>query len=130
MLEFSVGSRCDMANYDEIKTTIFKYFDGVREANRQLLEEAFAADEAHMKGYLLEDDGNYQLNVRPIPEVIDDWASRSPSPEMQGKIIAINIFSDIAATALFDFNGIYVDSFQLAKIGGQWKIVNKFYISK
>ena len=119
-----------MSNYDEIKVTIFKYFDGVREASRELLEEAFATDEAHMKGYLIGDNGNYQLNTRPITEVIDDWASRKPSPQMQGKIIAINIFSDIAATALFDFNGIYVDSFQLAKISGQWKIVNKFYISK
>jgi len=45
-----------MSNYDEIKVTIFKYFDGVREASRELLEEAFATDEAHMKGYLIGDD--------------------------------------------------------------------------
>ena len=61
-----------MANYDEIKTIIFKYFDGIREANRYLLEEAFALDEAHMKGYLLGNDGKYHLNVRPIREVIDE----------------------------------------------------------
>jgi hypothetical protein len=49
---------------------------------------------------------------------------------MKGKIISINIFDDVAATALFDFNSIFTDAFQLAKINGQWKIVNKFYINR
>ncbi len=27
---------------------------------------------------------------------------------------------------LFDFNGIYTDSLQLANVNGDWRIVNKF----
>ncbi len=119
-----------MSNYDEIKTTIFKYFDGLRNADRGMLEEAFAVDAGHMKGYLKNSNGGYDMSVRPMSEVIDDWASRDPAPDMKGKIISINIFDDVAATALFDFNSIFTDAFQLAKINGQWKIVNKFYINR
>lgn len=119
-----------MSNYDEIKTTIFKYFDGLCNADRGMLEEAFAVDAGHMKGYLKNSSGGYDMSVRPMSEVIDDWASRDPAPDMKGKIISINIFDDVAATALFDFNSIFTDAFQLAKINGQWKIVNKFYINR
>ena len=119
-----------MSNYDEIKITIFKYFDGLCKADREMLEEAFAVDAGHMKGYLKNDKDGYDISVRPMSEVIDDWVSRDPAPDMKGKIISINIFDDVAATALFDFNGIFTDAFQLAKVSGQWKIVNKFYINQ
>jgi hypothetical protein len=119
-----------MSNYDEIKTTIFKYFNGLCNVNREMLEEAFAVSSAHMKGYLQDESGKFILSVRPMNEVIDEWVAREPAPHMTGKIIAINIYSDIAATALFDFNGVFTDAFQLAKIDGQWKIINKFYTNK
>lgn len=119
-----------MSDYDRIKATIFDYFDGIRLADRARLESAFAVDAGHMKGYLKDKDGTMSLSVRPMSEVIDDWAGRAPKPEMRGEILAINIYNDVAATVLFDFNGIYTDSFQLAKTQGGWKIVNKFYTGK
>ena len=120
----------DMSDYDAIKTTIYNYFDGLRLADRERLEKAFAVNAGHMKGYLKGQDGSYDLSVRPMSEVIDEWAARDPKPDMKGEILAINIYSDIAATVLFDFNGIYTDSFQLAKMNGEWRIVNKFYIGQ
>ena len=120
----------DMSDYDAIKTTIYNYFDGLRLADRERLEKAFAVDAGHMKGYLKGKDDSYDLSVRPMREVIDEWAARDPKPDMKGEILAINIYSDIAATVLFDFNGIYTDSFQLAKVNGDWRIVNKFYIGQ
>ena len=120
----------DMSDYDAIKTTIFNYFEGLTTQDRGRLEKAFAVDAGHMKGYLKGDDGNYELSVRPMDEVIDDWVSREPGPQMTGEIIDVKIYSDVAATAIFDFNGIYIDAFQLAKVDGEWRIVNKFYINK
>jgi hypothetical protein len=120
----------DMSDYDAIKTTIYNYFDGLRLADRERLETAFAVEAGHMKGYLKGKDGTYELSVRPMNEVIDDWASRDPNPDMKGEILAINIYSEIAATALFDFNGVFTDAFHLAKVNGEWRIVNKFYIGK
>ncbi|MGR8920229.1 MAG: nuclear transport factor 2 family protein [Gammaproteobacteria bacterium] len=120
----------DMSDYDAIKTTIYDYFEGLKTQDRARLEKAFAVDAGHMKGYLKNDAGGYDLSVRPMSEVIDDWVSRDPMGEMEGQLVDVNIYSDVAATALFDFNGVFIDAFNLAKIGGQWKIVNKFYINK
>ena len=120
----------EMSDYDAIKTTIFNYFDGIRHADRERLEKAFAVDAGHMKGYLKDDNGAYKLTVRPMTEVVDEWSARDPNPDLDGKILSINIYSDIAATVLFDFNGVYTDSFHLAKVDGDWRIVNKFYIGR
>jgi len=119
-----------MTDYDAIKATIFDYFDGIRTADRAKLERAFAVEVGHMKGYIKNKDGNLELSSRPIRDVIDDWAARDPKPAMQGRILAVNIYSDIAAQVLFDFDGIYTDAFQLVKVDGQWRIVNKFYIGR
>ncbi len=118
------------SDYDEIETTIFNYFDGIKEVSRERLEAAFAVDVAHMKGYVRDKDGTPQLSSRPMREVIDGWLKRVPAPEMQGKITSINVFSPSAAIAVFDFNGVFIDTFQLAKLGGEWKIVNKFYVDQ
>ena len=120
----------DMSDHDAIKTTIFDYFEGLKNADRARLEKAFAVDAGHMKGYLKGKDGKYELSVRPMNEVIDDWASRDPNPDMQGRIVAINIYDDIAAQVIFDFDGIFTDAFQLAKVDGEWRIINKFYIGQ
>ena len=58
-------------DYDAIRDTIFDYFDGVRLADRKRLEQAFAVDAGHMKGYLKGADGTWTLSVRPMREVID-----------------------------------------------------------
>jgi hypothetical protein len=120
----------DMTDNDAIESTIFSYFDGFRTQNRELLEKAFVVDSGHMKGYLKDDDNNYQVSSRPMNEVIEDWLSRDTPPEMSGKIIKIDVYNEVAATALFDFNGIFIDAFHLAKIDGTWKIINKFYIDQ
>ena len=119
-----------VSDYDAIKVTIENYFNGLRQADRAQLEAAFAVEFAHMKGYIKNSDGKLVESSRPMTEVIDEWVAREPNPALQGSIVSINIYSDVAAQATFDFNGIYIDAFQLAKINGQWKIMNKFYVNK
>jgi hypothetical protein len=118
------------SDYDLIKTTIGNYFDGLRLADRTRLERAFSVEYAHMKGYIKDTDGNIVESSRPMNEVIDEWVAREPNPALQGSIVSINIYSDVAAQATFDFNGIYTDAFQLAKIDGQWRIMSKFYVNQ
>lgn len=117
-------------DYDAIKATIENYFDGLRFADRARLEQAFAVEYAHMKGYIKDADGKLVESSRPMHEVIDEWVARDPNPDLKGRIVSINIYSDVAAQATFDFNGIYTDAFQLAKIDGQWRIMNKFYVNQ
>lgn len=119
-----------MSDYKEIETTIFNYFNGLKKADRSMLEKAFVKEGGHMKGFLKQADGENQLTVRPMAEVIDEWSSREPNPDLSGAILSLEIYSDIAATVLFDFNGVFVDSFQLAKTEDGWRIVNKYYIDK
>lgn len=119
-----------ITDYDAIKDTIGNYFDGLKLADRARLESAFAVEYAHMKGYVKNKQGQLVESSRPMNEVIDEWVARDPNPALQGSIVSINIYSDIAAQATFDFNGVYTDAFQLAKIDGQWKIMNKFYIDQ
>jgi len=117
------------SDYDAIAGTISDYFDGIRLADRTRLERAFAVDYAHMKAYIRNDAGKLTESSRPMKEVIDEWVARKPNPDLEGRILAIDIYSDIAAQVRFDFNGVYVDAFQLAKIDGEWRIMNKFYIN-
>lgn len=118
------------SDYDSISTTLFNYFDGLKFADRARLEAAFAVDVGHMKGYVRDQDGKLQLTSRPMNEVIDGWAKREPAPEMQGRITAIHVINPRAAIAVFDFNGVFTDTFQLAKVDGHWRIVNKFYVDQ
>ncbi|MGR8946750.1 MAG: nuclear transport factor 2 family protein [Gammaproteobacteria bacterium] len=128
---FSLVTAQDMNNdYDAIKITIENYFEGFKHGDRARLEKAFAVPYAHMKGYIKDANGQLVEVSRAMNEVIDDWVSRDPNPNFQGRILSINIFSDVAAQATFDFNGIFTDAFQLAKINGEWRIINKFYVDQ
>ena len=119
-----------ITDYDAIKNTIGNYLDGLRFADRERFESAFAVQHGHMKCYIKNDQGQLIESSRPMDEVIDEWVARDPNPAIQGSIVSINIYSDVGAQATFNFNGIYTDAFQLAKINGQWKIVNKFYVDQ
>jgi len=118
------------SDYDAISTTIFNYFEGFKTADRERLEAAFAVDVCHMKAYIRDKEGKLQLSSRPMNEVINGWVKRAPAPDMQGKIIAVHITNPGAAVVVFDFNGEFTDTLQLAKVDSQWRIVNKFYIDQ
>jgi len=118
------------SDYDGISATIFNYFDGVKYADRTRLEAAFAVDAGHMKGYIKNKEGKMQLTSRPMTEVIDTWTKRDHAPGMRGRITAIQIVNPLSAIAVFDFDGVFTDTFQLTKIDGVWRIVNKFYVDQ
>ena len=119
-----------MSDYKEIETTIFNYFNGLKRSDRVQLENAFVKEGGHMKGFLKNETGSNSLTVRSMSEVIDEWSAREPNPDLAGTILSLEIYSKKAATVLFDFNGIYIDSFQLAKTDEGWRIVNKYYIDQ
>ena len=118
------------SDYAGIKAALDDYFDGLRLADRQRLERAFAVEHAHMKAYLKDAHGARVESSRPMNEVIDEWVAREPNPALTGAITSINIYSEVGAQATFDFDGRYTDAFQLAKIDGQWRIMTKFYVDQ
>ena len=118
-----------MDDYDAIKETIFHYFEGYQTKDRDRLERAFAVDIAHIKGYAKNSDGVLALWSLPMKDMIDIWVSDDDTlPQLDyAKILSIQIYSDIAATGLLNCSGKFLDTFQLAKIDGEWRITNKFY---
>jgi len=66
-----------------------------------------------------------------MQEAIDDWVAPDyiPFEFGEGKMLSVEIFSPGGATVLFDFGGKYTESYQLAKIEGNWKIVSKFIVN-
>jgi len=119
-----------MTDYEAIHATVFDYFDGYRTKDRARLERAFAVEVANLMGYRKTQEGVRVLSSEPIRSVIDRWTSAEHTPLSlgEGRILSVNIFSEVAAGVVFDFGGVFLDEFQMAKIEGQWRIVNKFFV--
>ncbi len=114
---------------EAIEATLADYFEGYRNRDRARLEKAFAVPAAHMKGYARNDRGELELVTWPITKIIDYWLSNEPNPDITyGKVLSVNLLGEHIATADFDCGGVYTDTFQLAKLDGRWRIVNKFYV--
>ena len=120
-----------MSDYDAIKETVFHYCEGYRNKDRERLEKAFSLEIANMMGYIKNKEGKLELFSMTMRESIDEWVAPDYTPFEfgDGNILAIDIFSDVGATVLFDFGGRYLESYQLAKIDRAWRIVNKFIVN-
>ena len=118
----------EVSDLESIKAAIHNYFDGVREGDRSKLETAFAPSDAHMK-YLATENGVDAVQSWQ-DGVVFDRLTDNPDASLKGEILSINIYNPKAAFVTFDFNGQFVDGFQLVKMNGQWRIVNKLYVSK
>jgi hypothetical protein len=118
-----------MSDQDKITEAVFHYFEGYKTKDRARLERAFDTNVAQMIGYSKRRTGALEMSARPITEVIDAWVDPGYQqlPFGEGKILAIDIFSDVAANVVFDCGGIFIDSFQMVKRDGTWRIANKFY---
>lgn len=121
-----------MSDYEAIEKTVFDYFDGYRAKDRTRLERAFAVDIANLMGYWKNPKGEKELFSRPMRQVIDSWTDPGHTPlELgEGRMLSVDIFSSDGATVVFDFGGRFLDTFQLVKMEGRWRIVNKFFVDQ
>ena len=121
-----------MNDYDAIQETVLHYFEGYRTKNRERLERAFVVEIANIMGYRKNDKGELELISIPIKEIIEEWVSPDYEPYIfsEGKILSMNIFSDVAATVIFDCGGKFLDTHQMVKIDGAWRIINKFFVDQ
>jgi hypothetical protein len=121
-----------MKDYDAISETVFHYFEGYQTKDRERLEKAFVVNIANMMGYWKNDEGELELFTIPYKELIEQWVDSEFTPRefAEGKILSVNIFSDVGATVVFDCGGKYLDTFQMVKLDGCWRIVNKFFVDQ
>ena len=121
-----------MNDYDAIQETVFHYFEGYRTKNRERLERAFVVDIANIMGYWKNKEGELELFSIPIKEIIEEWVAPDYKPYIfpEGNILSINIFSAVGATVTFDCGGKFLDTHQMVKLDGTWRIVNKFFVDQ
>ena len=121
-----------MIDYDAIKEVVYDYFEGYKAKDRARLERAFALDVCNMMGYWKNQDGELELFSKPMSELIDKWVGPDYSPFefSDGQILSIHRFSDVGATVVFDCGGRFLNTFQLVKMDGSWRIVNKFFVDQ
>jgi len=105
-----------------IRDTVFDYFDGINTVDRERLERAFDASAA-----LKSVDESGSLVVEPIADVKERWM-RAEVAERSGEILSVDMAGGQVARVVFDFDGAYVDFLTLAKLGGQWRIIDKVFI--
>ncbi len=113
---------------DEIKNRVNDYFIGWEQKNVSLLNNIFHS-EATLK-YL---DRNKEYAVVDIQQHIEDITNAEAKflPAHVRSVNAVNIFKEGASVIVhLRFKSFEVtDFFQLMKINGQWKIINKMSVS-
>lgn len=121
-----------MNDYDAIQETLQNYFEGYVSKDRAKLEKAFALDVANMIGYSNASSGKTELFSIPMRELVEKWTSRDYKPFEFGerKVLSLHQFSDVGAVAVFDCGGRFLDTFQMVKMNGEWKIANKFFVDQ
>ena len=113
---------------DSVKNVINKLFEGMKAGNGQMIKETFT-DSA-----ILQTIGNGEAGIKIENESLNDFVkqvSKLPKGSADERVTydVIKIDGPLAlvwAPYKFYFNGIFshcgVDSFQLVKIKGEWKI--------
>ncbi len=113
-----------------IRATIEAYAEGYRRGDRDLQERAFDAERGHFKSIVKVDDGPDRVRVTPIPEWIDKVTNReNPEPlDVEVRILSITTVNEHIANVFLDFNDSLFDMMLVAKIDGEWRILNKISI--
>lgn len=112
-----------------IRATINNYFEGIKERDKSKLAKAFLDSDAHMK-FVRTRGGKQSVSVADYNQTLKRLSSGRKNPDLKGKILSIDIYNPIAAFAVFDFDNRYIDGFQLVKVNGNWRIINKTFVDK
>ncbi|HZV97615.1 MAG TPA: nuclear transport factor 2 family protein [Methylophilaceae bacterium] len=113
-----------VTDYEAIAATLQHYIDGAIQGKGELMKPAFH-EEASIYGYVGD-----ELFAGPIQKLYDWNDSNGPAPELVTKISKIDIAGTAASARLESENWTghrFTDFFNLLKIDGQWKIMNKVF---
>lgn len=114
----------DMAEYEDIVATIQHYVEGAIAGKGELMKPAFH-EEATIYGYVGEG-----LFSGPIQNLYDWNDSNGPATNLQARIVEIDIVGTVASVRVESDNWTgyrFTDFFNLLKVDGQWKIMNKVF---
>lgn len=114
-----------------ITRAVFDYFHGQGEASAERLNRAFLADKAVMISVLpAEGGGETVTTYTNMTEVLGRWAANAnpAGGDRDGEILDMHITDGRIATVHFRYTDRFYDTFILAKIAGEWRIVSKVFV--
>jgi hypothetical protein len=114
----------DINEYDAIEGVIQHYIDGAKSGRGDDMKPAFHND-ATIFGYVGED-----LFSGPIENLYQWNDANGPAKDIVTKIVSIDIVGSAASVRLESDNWTghrFTDFFNVLKINGQWKIINKIF---
>ncbi len=114
----------NLAEYEAIATTVQHYIDGAKTGKGAAMEPAFHPD-ATIQGYF---EG--ELFAGTIRLLFDYVDQDKPATGLKWRITSVDIAGTIAnaRVELDDWNGHrFTDLFNLLKVDGNWKIMNKVF---
>jgi hypothetical protein len=113
-----------ISDYDAITSLLQHYIDGAISGKGAEMKPAFH-DDATIYGYVGQD-----LFAGPIQGLYDWNDSNGPAKDLVARIMSIDIVGSIASARLESENWTghrFTDFFNLLKLDGQWKIMNKVF---
>ena len=113
---------------NRVKQAINYYFEGTRDANIDLLKKGYTED---CKIYFVNEDGALDYLDQPkFHQVVEEM--HQVSGERHNTLLSLEITENIAAAKTkAEYPAFYfTDYLSLAKIGHEWKIVNKITVRK
>jgi hypothetical protein len=119
----TTAARTDQQDEAAVRRAVQLYADGYGSGDTRRFEEAFH-EEAWM--YYTAADGALHA-TRFRPQVFEDWAAAPDRATI--RVLEVRLTGDVANVLLVwragDAENTYVDSHNLLKIDGVWKITNK-----
>lgn len=115
-----------------VRAAVQHYIDGAASGSEAEFNTAWDVTAGHMQYVRKGEDGKEAVHVVPIADAIKRWCSAPPA-ESWGKITDVMIVDDKLAHATVEMlwqGTIYVDYLSLYNVGGEWKIVNKVFVSR
>ena len=119
-----MSTTTDIAEYEKIAAVIQHYLDGAVAGKGQLMKPAFH-EEATIYGYVGD-----SLFAGPIQNLYDWNDDNGPAADLKARIAAVDIVGSIASVRVESDNWTghrFTDFFNLVKVDGQWKIMNKVF---
>lgn len=113
-----------ISDYDAILALIQHYIDGAMTGEGRRMKPAFH-DEATIFGYVGPD-----LFAGPIQKLYDWNDANGPARELAARIVRIDLVGSVASVRVEADNWTghrFTDFFNLLKVDGQWRIMNKVF---
>ncbi len=114
-----------------IHKMLSNYVEGWREGDEAKLRSVFALDEGRVV-WIATADGKEKLQAMTFEKIVQR-GKKQPAYGLEWDILALDIIDGRLAVAKLEISrkgGSYVDILTCHKIEGQWRIVNKAFVTR